>query len=130
MNKQRGFSFFTVVILVAGIVFAAVIAMKLWPAYNEYFAVKKAFTQLKTKLSASELSKNDIVTTFDNQAVIDDIKHVTGKDLVIEDTDKGTVVSAEYSVVEPLMGNVSALITFQVSTDDSATKADAAAAAE
>jgi hypothetical protein len=107
-----------------------VITMKLLPAYTEYFSVKKTFSQLKSKLNAGEMSKQDIVKTFENQAAIDNISHVAGSDLVIEDTDKGTVVSVEYSVVEPLVGNVSALVTFQLSTDDSATKADAAAAAE
>jgi hypothetical protein len=125
MNKQRGMGFFSVVIMIAGIVFVAVIGMKLWPAYNEYFSVKKAFSSLKTKLGAGEMSKRDIVTSFDNQAVIDDIKSVTGNDLIIEDTDKGPVVSVEYSVVEPLVANVSALITFKLSTDESATPAAA-----
>lgn len=123
MNKQRGMTFISLVLMVAGIVFIAVIAMKLYPAYSEYFAIKKAFASLKTQMASAEMSKADIVAAFDRQQAIDDFKSVSGKDLVIEKSADGMVVSVEYSVVEPLMGNVSALVDFSLSTDEHAGKA-------
>lgn len=124
MNNQRGMTFISLVTMIAGIVFVAVIGMKLWPAYSEYFAVKKAFASLKTQLAASDMNKADIVAAFDKQATIDDIKSIQGKDLVVEQASGHTVVSVEYSVVEPLVGNVSALVDFKLSTDANATKAE------
>lgn len=123
MNKQRGLTFISLVLTVAGIVFVATIAIKLFPAYNEYFAIKKAFSSLKQQMSDAEMSSKQIAAAFDRQRSIDDFKSVVGKDLVIEQTPNGTVVSAEYSVVTPLFGNVSALIDFSLSTDENASKA-------
>ncbi len=120
MNKQRGMTFIGMVLIIAGIVFIAVIAMKLWPAYNEYFAVKKAFTTLKQQLAANEMNRHDIENAFDKQATIDDIQSIKGKDLVVENAGGHTVVSVEYSVVRPLVANVSALVDFKLSTDESA----------
>lgn len=125
MNKQRGMTFISLVVMIACIVFVAVIGMKLWPAYSEYFSVKKAFASLKTQMGSGEMNKRDIVAAFDRQATIDDIKSIKGSDLVIEESDKGTVVSVEYSVVEPLVSNVSALVEFKLSTDESANQAAA-----
>ncbi|HEY3326466.1 MAG TPA: DUF4845 domain-containing protein [Novimethylophilus sp.] len=124
MNNQRGMTFISLVVMIAAIVFVAIIGMKLWPAYSEYFAVKKAFASLKTQLTANDMNKADIVAAFDKQATIDDIKSIQGKDLVVEQVSGHAVVSVEYSVVEPLVGNVSALVDFKLSTDANATKVE------
>lgn len=124
MKNQRGMTFISLVAMVAGIVFVAVIGMKLYPAYTEYFAIKKAFTALKSQMNSGELGKKDIVAAFDRQQAIDDFKSVSGKDLVIEQDANGKqVVSVEYSVVTPLVGNVSALIDFSLSTEENASQA-------
>ncbi len=123
MNRQRGFTFISLVLMVAGIVFVAVIAMKLTPAYTEYFAIKKAIASLKHQINDAEsMSKQDIISAFDKQRSIDGFTSVVGKDLVIEQSPSGTVVSVEYSVVTPLVGNVSALLDFKLSTDGQAGK--------
>lgn len=123
MKQQRGMTFISLVLMIAGIVFVAVIGMKLYPAYAEYFSIKKAFASLKTQMSSAEMSKKDIIASFDRQQAIDDFKSVVGKDLVIEQSANGTtVVSVEYSVVTPLVGNVSALVDFSLSTDETASK--------
>lgn len=84
MNKQRGMTFISLVLMIAAIVFVAVIGIKLYPAYVEYFAIKKAFASLKTQMGSGNMSKTEIVSAFDRQQAIDDFKSVQGKDLVIE----------------------------------------------
>ena len=125
MKQQRGMTFIGLVFVIAAIVFVAVIAMKLWPAYNEYFSIKKAFASLKSQIAANEnMSPRDIVAAFDRQAIIDNIQSIHGKDLVIQQANGHPVVSVEYSYVAPLMANVSALVDFTLSTDETATKAE------
>jgi hypothetical protein len=124
MNKQRGMTFITLVLMIACFVFVAVIGMKLWPAYSEYFSIKKAFSSLKTQIGKDEMSKTDIIAAFERQQAIDDFKSVKGSDLVIEQAPDGsTVVSVEYQYVAPLVGNVSALVDFKLSTDERANQA-------
>jgi hypothetical protein len=120
MHKQRGMTFIGVVLLVATIVFVAVIAMKLMPAYLEFMSVKKVITKVSKESNFATMSNKEIADSFDRSAVIDDIKNVTGKDLEISKSPAGTpVVIADYQVLVPLMGNVSALLDFKASTDSS-----------
>lgn len=120
MNRQRGMTFISLVLMIAGIVFVAVIAMKLYPAYAEYFTIKRAFSSLQRQMSDNNMTKSAIMVAFDKQREIDGFQSVVGKDLIIEETAGGKVVSVEYSVQTPLVGNVSALIDFSLSTAESA----------
>lgn len=123
MNKQRGMTFISLVLMIAGIVFVAVIVIKMYPAYTEYFTIKRAFSSLKRQMNDNEMTKTAIVAAFNRQREIDGFQSVLGKDLVIEQSTSGTVVSVEYSVVTPLVGNVSALMDFSLSTDETASQA-------
>lgn len=121
MHKQRGMTFIGLVLTIAIIVFVAVIGMKLVPAYIEYFSVKKAITKISNDPAFQQMSKQEIVVSFDRTASIDNITVITGKDLTVEKDDAGqTVVSADYQALVPLVGNVSALLDFSASTDDTA----------
>lgn len=119
MRKQQGMTFIGLVLTIAAIVFVAVIAMKLTPAYLEYMSVKRAITKIENDPSFASMSKNEIVAQFDRSAQIDDIKTIKGNELLISKEEGGRpVVTAEYQTVVPLLANVSALIDFRASTDD------------
>jgi hypothetical protein len=120
MHKQRGMTFIGVVLLIAVIVFVAVIGMKLTPAYLEFMSVKKVLSKIANEPDFQNMGKNDIIMSFQKSALIDNIKAVSGSDLAIakDETGKSTV-SVEYQVIVPLMGNVSALLDFEASTEPS-----------
>ena len=121
MRKQPGMTFIGLVLMIAGIVFVAVIGMKLTPAYLEFLSVKRAIAKIENDPSFANLNKNDIVSQFDRSAQIDDIRAIKGNELLIAKEEGGRpVVTAEYETVVPLVANVSALINFRASTDDSA----------
>lgn len=118
MRKQQGMTFIGLVLTIAGIVFVAVIAMKLTPAYLEFLSVKKAITKIANDPSFSSMSTKEIQSQFDRTAAIDDIKVIKGADLeVLKEEGGKPVVTAEYQAVVPLVANVSALLDFTASTD-------------
>jgi len=118
-KQQEGMTFIGLVFVIAGIVFVAVIGMKLTPAYLEFLSIKKAIAKIENDPSFANMSKNDIVQQFDRTATIDDIKTIKGNELLISKEEGGRpVVTAEYQTVVPLLANVSALIDFRTSTDD------------
>ena len=120
-KQQQGMTFIGLVLMIAGIVFVAVIGMKLTPAYLEFLSVKRAIAKIENDPSFANLNKNDIVSQFDRSAQIDDIRAIKGNELLIAKEEGGRpVVTAEYETVVPLVANVSALINFRASTDDSA----------
>lgn len=131
MHKQKGFTFWSLVFTVAVIFVLALLTMKLFPSYSEFFAIKKAVNRLKTEGSLNSMTKDEIRRAFDKSTGIEDIHSVKPADLEINKASSGdTVVSVDYEVVVPLVANVSALLTFHASTDDSAETSETAEAAE
>ena len=119
MHKQQGMTFIGLVLIIAGIVFVAVIGIKLTPSYLEYLTIKKAIAKIAHEPSFAEMSAKDIKDEFNKSATIDNIRVIDYDDLVIAKDDSGkNTVSVEYQAVVPLVANISALMDFKASTDD------------
>lgn len=116
-RKQQGATFLGMVIVAGGLIFIAIIGMKLVPAYIEYMSVKKVLKAMGNDASLNTMSTKEIRQSFDKRQSIDDIKSVTKEDIVIGKNEAGqTVVSVDYQVQKPLMGNVTALLDFHASS--------------
>ena len=99
------------------VVFVALMVMKIFPAYQEYFSVKTIIHTMN-KESLKGMTKNEIIDNFNKRADIGYVTVIHGSDLTIDKNSDGeTVVSAEYQVVKPLFGNVSLLIDFATPSD-------------
>lgn len=116
INKQQGMTFIGLVLVVAAVIFLAVIGMKVVPAYIEFFGVKKIIGSIGSDPKFNEMSKQDIMTAFDKGADIGYVKVIQGKDLVIAKGESGNVVSADYQVTVPIVANASVLLDFKTST--------------
>jgi hypothetical protein len=118
LKKQQGATFLGMAIIAGGLIFVAIIGMKLAPAYIEYMSVKKVLKAMANDPNLSSMSTKEIRESFEKRQSIDDIKSVTRDDLVVGKNDAGqTVVSVDYQVQKPLMGNVTALLDFHASSD-------------
>jgi hypothetical protein len=119
MQKQRGMTFIGLVITVAAIVFVSVIAMKMVPAYIEFMSVKKAIKKIANDPNFRQMSRKEIQDSFGRTATIDNITSVKGSELLISRSEvSGNIVSVDYQVMIPMMGNVSVLLDFSASTED------------
>jgi len=120
--KQDGMTFMGLVLIIAAIVFVATIGIKLYPPYVEFLTIKKAITRIANDPSFAEMSPKQIKESFDKSVLIDNITVISSNDLTIaKGNGSNPIVSAEYQVVVPLAGNISALLDFSASTDPSAT---------
>lgn len=118
MHKQRGMTFIGVVLLVAVIVFVATIAIKLTPAYLEFFAVKKVVQKIQNEPSFATMGPKEIMDSFYRSASVDNIGSVKEEHITIEKTESGKpVLTIEYQKVIPIVANVSALLDFHMSTE-------------
>ena len=114
-NKQRGISFLVVFLIGVVLALAAVGAMKIAPAYQDFMTAKK--DMLKVAGSEGRTgSVVDIRKAFDRYADIDSITVVTGADLEISKDGGDTVISFAYTKKIPLFANVSLLIDFAASS--------------
>ena len=125
MVKQRGFTFWGFVFTVGPIVVVVILTMLLFPAYTEYFTIKKAINRIGNEASLPSMTDGDIRAMMDKTIDIDMIHSIKSSDLVIQRTEAATIVSVDYEVVVPLVANVSALLSFSATTD----KGNAAVAA-
>jgi hypothetical protein len=117
LKKQQGATFLGMVIVAAGLIFVAIIGMKLAPAYIEFVSVKKVLKAMGNDSSLNSMSTKEVRQSFDKRKSIDNISSVKGEDLVIKKDGGTTVVTADYQVQKPLMGNVTALLDFHASSD-------------
>jgi Tfp pilus assembly major pilin PilA len=116
-KKQGGATFIGMMFVAAAVVFVALIAMKVFPAYQEYFSVKTVIRAM-SKESLNSMSKKEIMDSFNRRADVGYVTVIHGSDLTIGKNDAGeTVVSAQYQVIKPLFGNVSVLLDFATSSD-------------
>lgn len=116
-KKQGGATLLGMFFIGAIVVFASIVVIKMVPAYTEFMSVKKVLSAMKQD-PLNNMSNKEIKDSFDKRANIAYVETVKGSDLLIEKTTSGeTVVSVEYQVVKPIMGNVSVMIDFSASTD-------------
>lgn len=117
-GKQRGFTFWGFVFTVGPIIVVALLAMLLFPAYSEFFAIKKAVQRIGTDPSFGNMTDGDVRAMMDRSIEIDNIHSIKSSDLVIQRGETGSSVSVDYEVVVPLVANVSALLEFNATTDN------------
>jgi Domain of unknown function (DUF4845) len=91
-NKQRGASLIGILFVGGVLVFLGVIGAQVAPTYTEYLLIGKTVNKVKGGVSPAEVR-----SSFDKAAQIDDIKSITGKDLVFTQEGTKSVVSFAYT---------------------------------
>ena len=109
-RRQRGLSMTTFLVIGVVLIVAALAVMKVGPAYQEYFTIKKAANAVASEGKASTVA--DVRKAFDRRAQIDDITAIAGADLDVSKEGNEIVVSFAYAKKVGLFGNISLLIEF------------------
>jgi hypothetical protein len=118
MNKQRGFSLFALIFWGAILVFVAIVGMRVLPAYIQYFTVKKILVDLGADPALQQASPREIRDKYTKRALIDNVDMVKADDLVIDRSAQRLVVTADYTFVTRLFGNVSLMVHFTPSSEN------------
>lgn len=121
-HQQRGLSLIGLVFWGIIIVFMALLAMKLIPAYTEYFTIQKILRDIGNDPNIKSMSNGEIRDKFSKRAMVDNITTIKAPDLDIGRDGGQTIVSAEYQFQTTLIGNVSLLVDFTAKSDGSSTK--------
>ncbi len=123
MKRQRGMGFAGVLALLVGIIFLAIIGMKMVPAYLEYFTIKQAVAAITQGGQLRNATVADVRKAFELRQAVDDFTSVGPKDLEITKDGNEIVVSFAYEKRIPLFYNISILIDFAGSSKPTSTKA-------
>lgn len=115
-NKQTGLSLIGVLIVGAILGFLFLIGMRTVPVVTEYMAVKRIMNAIIESNPSPEVPITQLRADFDKRAYIDEVKHVSGRDLVIIKRGNKFEMSVSYARKVPIAANVSLLIEFDTGT--------------
>lgn len=119
-TRQRGLSMIGFLFVAFVLVMMAMLAMKLVPAYIEFFSVKKILATMGQEGDLKSMSNGEIRTSFSKRASTGYVTVVKPDDLSIDRRGGVPVVSAEYEFRSKLVGNVSLIVDFSASSDPNA----------
>ena len=119
-NQQRGLTMFGFLFVAIVLVMVAMLAMKLVPAYIEFFEVKKILSAMGQESDLKSKSNADIRDDFTKRANVGYVTVVKGSDLSVDRRGGVPVISAEYAFRTKLAGNVSLVVDFSASSDPNA----------
>jgi hypothetical protein len=109
-NRQRGVGLGGLFIGLVILIFVALLAMKLIPAYMEFGTAKNAIQAIARERSSA--TPTEIRRAFDSRAAIDDITAVKAADLEITKEAGEVVISFGYRKEVPLFMNVGVYMDF------------------
>ena len=109
-SRQRGVTLFGLLFWAVIVGFLALIGMRVLPALNEYFTIKRTVN----KIATDGKTVPEIRSDFEKQKDIEySIVSITGKDLVITKENEKVVVSFAYDKEVELVKPVFLLIKFE-----------------
>ena len=117
MHKQRGVSMLGFMFVAIAVIIVAMLAMKLVPAYIEFFSVKKILNAMGQDSETKSMSNNDIRNSFSKRADVGYVTVVKPEDLSIDRSGGKMVISTEYEYRTPLVVNISLVVDFKASSD-------------
>jgi hypothetical protein len=116
-NKQQGVSLSGLLIWSVIIVLVAILGMRLVPSFIEHAAIKRALIATASDPDLQNAAAREFRSAFDKRASIDEIKSVSGRDIVINKQNSQVMLSVSYTVKKPLFANVSLLIDFEATSN-------------
>ena len=111
-NKQQGFGFWELLVILALIAFFATIVLRLYPVYYEYFSVASIMNRLDKEDFGPDTNKSDIVKRLSATMQIDNVKRVKLDDFEIKKTKTGFSVMLDYEDRVEMIGNIDAVAKF------------------
>ena len=122
-KRQHGLTMFGFLFVAVVLVAVALLAMKLVPAYIEYFSVKKVLATMGQDADVRSKSNAQIREDFTKRASVGYVTVVKPQDLSIDRSGGVPVISADYEFRTKLVGNVSLVVDFSASSDPNAAPA-------
>jgi len=122
-SQQRGLSMIGFLFVAIVLVSVAMLAMKLVPAYIEFFSVKKILATMGQDSDLRSKSNAEIRSDFSRRAGVGYVTVVKPEDLTIERPGGVPMITADYEFRSKLVGNVSLVVDFSASSDPNAAPA-------
>jgi len=108
--------FFVLVLLIAlGLV--VTVGLRLFPVYMENYKVKTALESLHEDTSLAHAPTMMVRKRIMRRLDINDVKSVKAKDIAVQDTPSGRIVTIKYEARVPVISNLDAVAKFSAQTE-------------
>ena len=114
--QQRGITLGGFMIGAFVLVIVAITGLKLVPAYIQDARINSIFKEIAHDPDMQKATPHDIQVSFEKRATIDDITAIKPSDVDISSDGDTPVLSANYVVKVPLVGNISLYLEFNPSS--------------
>ncbi|OIR17210.1 hypothetical protein GALL_22310 [mine drainage metagenome] len=115
-SRQGGIGFVGFIMVAIGVVFVAIAAMKLGPAYAHSAQIAQIFKAIANDPAMQDASIKDIKDSYYKRANINYITDITADDIDISKENGRLILSTSYSIKIPIAGNVTLLLEFNPSS--------------
>jgi Domain of unknown function (DUF4845) len=115
-SRQRGIGFVGFILTAAGLIFVAIVGMKMVPPYIHSAQIAQIFRTIAADPAMQDASIKDIKDSYDKRANIDYISDITSADIDITKSNGRLILSTSYTVKIPVAGNVTLLLEFNPSS--------------
>ncbi|MDH3315566.1 MAG: DUF4845 domain-containing protein [Gammaproteobacteria bacterium] len=112
MRAQKGVTLSGFLLWSVAVIAVLLLGFKLFPAYYEYYSIKRTFNVIANDDTLVTLTKRDVESSFVRRATMEDIQALGPQDLTIIREGGAWVIEAQYSMRVPLFGNLSACMDF------------------
>ena len=116
-RKQGGMTLMSFLVVLAVVGFTAYIGMKLFPMYQEYYAVRSAAKSLASEPGVGDMDPSKIQDMFFKRLYISYSESVKPANVKIERIDSGWNMKINYEVRRPMVGNLDVVGVFDISQD-------------
>ena len=111
-HKQKGISMSGFLLWAIVICTALLLAFKIGPPYFEYLTIKKQLQAIAKDSEVRSGTRREVEDAFTKRGMIENIKSIGPKDLVITKDGDGIILSAEYTNCVHIAGNLRACMDF------------------
>ncbi len=114
-RKQSGITLIGFLTVLAVVGFAAYVAMRLFPMYQEYYSVRSAMKGLADEPGVADMDPARVQDLFFRRLDINYSNSVKPQNVKIERTEGGWLMKVDYEVRRPLVGNLDVVGKFDAS---------------
>jgi Tfp pilus assembly protein PilE len=111
--RQRGITLISFIFVLIVVGFFGYMAMVLGPAYNEYFAVKKAMNFVAQNSSPSEQDLGKLAKMLDKQFNVGYVDNVVGNQATLVKNSNGNLLVMDYEVRKAFVYNIDFVCKFK-----------------
>lgn len=115
-KSQQGMTAIGMAMILALCGFVLIIVVKLFPVYLESFKVSSALEGLTSDSRVEGASDAEVKKLILRKLQVDDVEHLSEKDIEIVPAGNKRQVSIKYEKRVPMMGNVDAVVVFDDNT--------------